>query len=58
MYGLSSEDLDLQARARAFADELIPHEEQAELNQGQLPPDLTADAARSSRCWSRNRWAA
>ncbi len=26
MYGLSTEDLDLQTRARAFADELIPHE--------------------------------
>jgi acyl-CoA dehydrogenase len=49
MYGLSSEDLDLQARARAFADELIPHEEQAELNQGQLPPDLTAAQAKRAR---------
>ena len=24
MYGLSSQDLDLQTRARVFADELIP----------------------------------
>src|ERR1700749_3675472 len=46
MYGLSSEDLDLQARPRAFADELIPYEEQAELNQGDLPPDLTAAQAK------------
>src|SRR6201996_2579531 len=49
MYGLSSEDLDLQARARALADELIPYEEQAELNQGQLPPDLTAAHAKRAR---------
>jgi alkylation response protein AidB-like acyl-CoA dehydrogenase len=31
MYGLSSEDQRIQARARAFADELIPFEVQAEL---------------------------
>src|ERR1700759_3959421 len=49
MYGLSSEDLDLQARARAFADELIPYEAQAELNQGDLPPDLTAAPAHRAR---------
>src|ERR1700743_3748883 len=49
MYGLSSEDLDLQARARAFADELIPYEEQAELNQGDLPPDLTAAQGKRAR---------
>src|ERR1700760_2286372 len=49
MYGLSSKDLDLQARARAFADELIPHEEEAELNQGDLPPDLTAAQAKRAR---------
>jgi acyl-CoA dehydrogenase len=49
MYGLSGEDLSLQARARAFADELIPYEEQAELNQGQLPPELTAAHAKRAR---------
>ena len=37
MYGLSESDLSLQSRARAFADELIPHEVEAELNQGRLP---------------------
>jgi acyl-CoA dehydrogenase len=37
MYGLSDNDLRLQSRARAFADELIPFEVEAELNQGRLP---------------------
>src|ERR1700759_3528705 len=49
MYGLSSEDLDLQTRARAFADELIPHEADAELNGGDLPPDVTAAQAKRAR---------
>ena len=37
MYGLTEEDLDIQKRARIFADELIPHEEAAELAGGELP---------------------
>jgi acyl-CoA dehydrogenase len=37
MYGLSSEDLELQTSARAFADELIPYEQEAELAGGELP---------------------
>jgi len=41
MYGLSAADEDIQARARAFADELIPFEVQAELDGG-LPDDVTA----------------
>jgi len=41
MYGLSAADEDIQARARAFADELIPLEVQAELD-GALPDDVTA----------------
>jgi acyl-CoA dehydrogenase len=40
MYGLSAADEDIQARARAFADELIPFEIQAELEGG-----LTGDVA-------------
>src|SRR5580693_4595021 len=40
MYGLSDEDLDIQARARVFADELIPFEVEAELGDG-LPDDIT-----------------
>jgi acyl-CoA dehydrogenase len=42
MYGLSEEDLQIQARAAAFADELIPCELEAELNNGDLPKDVTA----------------
>jgi alkylation response protein AidB-like acyl-CoA dehydrogenase len=40
MYGLTSEDLALQTTARAFADELIPYEEQAEMSRGELPEGL------------------
>ncbi|MGI8434336.1 MAG: acyl-CoA dehydrogenase family protein [Nocardioidaceae bacterium] len=40
MYSLSKRDLDLQSRARAFADELIPHEVAAELNNGRLPDEI------------------
>jgi len=48
MYGLTVEDLAIQRRARQFADELIPHEEAAELAGGELPPELTgAHAARA-----------
>jgi len=42
MYGLSDEDQRIQARARAFADELIPFEVEAELNGGDLPKDVVA----------------
>jgi len=40
MYGLSAQDEEIQARARAFADELIPYEVRAELDGG-LPDDVT-----------------
>jgi acyl-CoA dehydrogenase len=49
MYGLSEEDLALQARARGFADELIPFEEQAERDGGELPADVTAAHAKRAR---------
>ena len=49
MYGLSDEDLQIQARARAFADELIPFEVTAELNDGELPKDVTAAHAERAR---------
>jgi acyl-CoA dehydrogenase len=49
MYGLSAEDLSIQARAREFADELIPFEEEAELSGGDLPADVTAAHAKRSR---------
>jgi alkylation response protein AidB-like acyl-CoA dehydrogenase len=45
MYGLSDEDLEIQARARMFADELIPFEVTAELNDGELPKDVVAGHA-------------
>jgi acyl-CoA dehydrogenase len=40
VYGLTPEDLELQDRARGFADELIPHEEYAEAHGGELPEDV------------------
>jgi acyl-CoA dehydrogenase len=49
MYGLSEEDLRIQARARAFADELIPLEVTAEMNEGELPKDVVADHAARAR---------
>jgi alkylation response protein AidB-like acyl-CoA dehydrogenase len=49
VYGLSAEDLDLQARARAFADELIPLEAGAEMAGGKLPPDVAAGHAKRAR---------
>ncbi len=42
MYGLSDEDLQIQDRARMFADELIPLEVEAELNGGDLDKDIVA----------------
>ncbi len=49
MYGFSEEDREIQARARGFADELIPFEEQAEASGGELPPDVTAGHAKRAR---------
>jgi acyl-CoA dehydrogenase len=37
MYGLSDSDVRLRSKAHAFADELIPYEVEAELNEGRLP---------------------
>ena len=49
MYGLTEADLDIQARAREFADELIPFEVTAEMNGGELPPEVTAKYAARAR---------
>jgi alkylation response protein AidB-like acyl-CoA dehydrogenase len=49
MYGLTEADLDIQARARMFADELIPFEVTAELNGGELAPEVTAKHAARAR---------
>src|SRR5258708_21607508 len=42
MYSLSEQDLDIQARARSFADELIPLEADVELAGGEVPAELEA----------------
>jgi acyl-CoA dehydrogenase len=42
MYGLSKDDLEIQARAATLADELIPFEVEAELNGGDLDKEVTA----------------
>jgi len=49
MYRLSDEDLEIQARARSFADEVIPYEVTAELGGGELPGDLAARHAARAR---------
>jgi acyl-CoA dehydrogenase len=49
MYGLTGEDLAIQAHAATFADEMIPHEEAAELAGGELPADLVAAHAARAR---------
>ena len=48
MYSLSEQDLRVQARARQFADELIPLEEQTELGGGEVSDgQLAAHRARA-----------
>jgi acyl-CoA dehydrogenase len=42
MYELTEADLDLQARAKLLAEELIPHEVEAEMANGLLPMAVTA----------------
>jgi acyl-CoA dehydrogenase len=49
MYGLSDEDLEIQARAATLADELIPFEVEAELAGGELPKEVTAAHAARAR---------
>jgi acyl-CoA dehydrogenase len=56
MYSLSERDLDIQARARAFADELIPLEAEVELADGELPAD--AEAANKKRAIELGLYAA
>jgi len=41
-YPMTEEDLAIQAKARAFMDELIPYEVEAELNGGELSPEVVA----------------
>jgi acyl-CoA dehydrogenase len=49
MYGLSDEDLEIQTRAATLADELIPSEVEAELNNGELPKEVEAAHAARAR---------
>src|SRR5499426_1939932 len=49
MYGLTDSDLDIQARARTFADELIPFEVTAELAGGELPDGAAEKHAARAR---------
>jgi acyl-CoA dehydrogenase len=43
MYNLTPADLEVQARARSFVDTLIPFEEEAESNNGELSRGTEAD---------------
>jgi acyl-CoA dehydrogenase len=56
MYSLSEQDLDIQARARTFADELIPLEAEVELANGELAED--AEAAHKKRAIELGLYAA
>ena len=49
MYGLSDEDLQIQERARRYADEMIPFEVTAEMNHGELAKELVAEHAARAR---------
>jgi alkylation response protein AidB-like acyl-CoA dehydrogenase len=49
MYGLTETDVEIQERARLFADELIPFEVEAELGGGVLPKEATAAHAARAR---------
>ncbi len=40
MHGLSEDDLQIQAHARAYIDEVIPFEVETEMNAGELPPGV------------------
>src|SRR5579862_2506175 len=48
LYGLTEQDLDLQARARAFTDSLIPLEVEAELAGGRLPEGVAEQHERQA----------
>jgi acyl-CoA dehydrogenase len=49
MHRLTDADLGLQATARRFTDELVPHEVEVELAGGDLPPGLHARHAERAR---------
>ena len=41
-YPMSDEDRAIQDRARGFVDELIPYEVEAEMNAGEIDPEVQA----------------
>jgi acyl-CoA dehydrogenase len=43
MYGLTAEDRRVRDTARAFVESLMPHEVEAEIADGVLPKELTAE---------------
>jgi acyl-CoA dehydrogenase len=49
MYGLSEDDLEIQARARGYIDEVIPFEVETEMNGGELPPGVAEQLSRRVR---------
>lgn len=49
MYGMSADDVELQDRARAFIDDLLPYEAEAEEQGGVLPVDIEAKMRRRAR---------
>ncbi len=48
-YPMSDEDRAIQAQARAFIDEMIPYEVEAEMNSGEVDPDLHASWTRKGQ---------
>ena len=55
MHRLTESDLAVQATARAFADELIPFEVEAELHDGRLAPDVEAAHRGRAATWASRR---
>jgi len=49
VYGLSDADVELQGRARAFVDDLIPYEVEAEEHGGELPADVDTKMRRRAQ---------
>jgi acyl-CoA dehydrogenase len=49
VYGLSAADVELRDRARAFVDELLPYEVEAEEHGGVLPADVDSKMRRRAR---------
>jgi alkylation response protein AidB-like acyl-CoA dehydrogenase len=48
-YPMTVQDRDIRSRARAFMDELIPFEVEAEMHEGKLPEGVAAEHAERAR---------